>query len=65
MHKRDMKDSQVLPLPRRSTKRCPKKPWTAAEKGALFKHYVDNIRSRTVPGKKCEAAQSKFAVLSS
>ena len=66
VHKRDMKDSQVLPLPRRSTKRCPNKPWAAAEKDALFKHFVDNIRSRTVPGKKeCEAARSKFSVLSS
>jgi len=40
--------------------------WTAAEKDALFAHFVDNIHSLRVPGKKeCEAAMSKFPMQSS
>ena len=58
--------SRVISLPRPCARRCPKKAWTAAEKDALFAHFVDNIHSRRVPGKKeCEEAMNKFPVLSS
>jgi hypothetical protein len=64
--KRNDESSQVISLPRLSARRCPKKPWTVAEKDALFANFVDNIRSRKVPGKKeCEAALRKYPVLAS
>ena len=55
--------SQVIRLPRPCARKCVKNPWSAAEKSALFEHFADNIRSRTVPAKKeCEEALRKYPV---
>jgi hypothetical protein len=60
------RESETLKLPRSSARKCVKKPWSAAEKSALFAHFLSNVRARKAPGKKeCEEAINKFPVLSS
>jgi len=58
--------SVTVKLPRHRTRTCVKKPWSAAEKSALFEHFRSNVRERKVPGKNdCENAKKRFPILSS
>jgi len=58
------KKGELLKLPTHGARKCVKKPWSNAEKSALFSHFKSHIRARKVPGKKeCEEARTKLPVL--